>query len=272
MALPQPAIAIPREVRSGTLSISPKPSATIHFTSVQANHTDGTPQLVVFLNGLMTNKTSWLAAIAGLIQSRRSIGFPNMLAYDRYGQGLTEDHDPQDIGREEGHGHDVADTTNDLHHIILHVAEHGFSSPLRNYQLIFVANSIGCAIARLYAQFHPRTVAGLLLLDSMMANSNFDFWPNPDSENFREEDLQDDCSVEVLREQRAKYLAIFSPQATNKEGLSRRNLALLLPKSNEPRLIGSDGKGPWITVVGHDPETFAQESLKVRKSQTNVLL
>lgn len=26
--------------------------------------------------------------------------FPPMLAYDRYGQGLTEDRDPQDTGRE----------------------------------------------------------------------------------------------------------------------------------------------------------------------------
>lgn len=264
MALPQPAMVIPREIHHETLSLPLKPGAMIHYSFVHSNSAAVKPQLVIFLNGLMTDKASWLATMAGLIRSRKVIGFPYLLAYDRYGQGLTENHDPQDRGREEGHGHDVADAAKDLHQIIIQITEGKTTTSLENLQLVFVANSIGCAIARLYAQMYPGTVTALLLLDSMMANSNFDFWPNPDSEGFREDDLPEDVSLDVLRQQRAKFLSIFSPQITNREGLSRRNLAKLLPESDEPKLVGPDGKGPWITVVGHDFETFAQESLRVR--------
>lgn len=192
------------------------------------------------------------------------MGFPNMFSYDRYGQGLTEDRDPNDRSKEEGHhGHDVEDVVKDLHQIILVLTEEILEMPAENLHVLFVANSIGCAIARLYAQIYPGTITALLLLDSIMANSNFDFWPDPDSEKFREDELPEDVSVEVLKEQRAKFKALFGLDVKNKEGLDRRNLAKLLPQADGPKLIGPDGKGPWITVVGHDFETFAQESLKV---------
>ena len=180
-----------------------------------------------------------------------------MLAYDRYGVGISEDRDPLDQGKERGHGHDCMDAAEDLYHLVAHFSK-GVRLPSgETLKVVFVANSIGCAIARLYAAKYP--VAAMLFLDSVPANSNFDFYPDPDKPGFdHHRDLPDDVSVEVLREQRAKFAAAFSPDVINKEGLSRRNLAQLLPHSDAPVL----GTGPWLTVVGHDFETFAAESLR----------
>ncbi len=264
MAFPKPAFAIPREIGSGTSKLPSKPEATIHYTFARGSPT--THCLVVFLNGLMADKASWLAVMAGLIRSPRAVsyGIPSMLAYDRFGQGLTEDRDPLERGKEKGHGHDVADAAVDLHELISQISSEQLSSMSSQLRIVFVANSIGCAIARLYAQQRPGIVVGLLLLDSIMANSNFDWWPNPDLDGFNPEvDLPADVSVEVLREQRARFASSFHPDVANREGLSRRNLAQLLPYSDSPRLVGPDGRGPWVTVVGHDFEKFADESLKV---------
>lgn len=264
MAFPKPAFAIPREIGYGTSKLPSKPGATIHYTFAQ-----GSPIahcLIVFLNGLMADKASWLAVMASLIRSPRAVshGIPPMLAYDRFGQGVSEDRDPLDRGRENGHGHDVADAAVDLHELISQFSSEQLSSMSSQLRIVFVANSIGCAIARLYAQQRPGIVVGLLLLDSIMANSNFDWWPNPDLDGFNPEvDLPADVSIEVLREQRARFAASFSPDVVNREGLSRRNLAQLLPHSDSPKLVGPDSRDPWVTVVGHDFKKFADESLKV---------
>ena len=271
MALPQPAMAIPREISAGTVKLTTKPSASIHYTFVQGNSNHETYRLVVFLNGLIADKASWLAVMTGIIRTRRTTkGFPSMLAYDRYGQGLSQDRDPQDRGRETGHGHDVADAVTDLHQLITQIAQEQLHRSLEQLQIVLVANSIGCAIARLYAQRYPGKVAALLLLDSIMANSNFDFWPDPDSEGFDVNQLPEDVTIEILRKQRARFAAMFSPNVANQEGLSRRDLAQLLPHSDRPRIIGPDAKGPWVTVVGHDPDHFAMESLKVSTNQSQL--
>lgn len=264
MAFPRPAFAIPREVGSGTIKLPSKPGATNHYTFARGSPTPHC--LVVFLNGLMADKASWLAVMASLFRSPRAVsyGIPSMLAYDRFGQGVTEDRDPLELGREKGHGHDVADAAVDLHELISQISSKQLSSMSSQLRIVFVANSIGCAIARLYAQQRPGIVVGLLLLDSIMANSNFDWWPNPDLDGFNPEvDLPADVSVEVLREQRARFASSFHPDVANREGLSRRNLAQLLPDSDSPRLVGPDSRGPWVTVVGHDFEKFADESLQV---------
>ena len=260
MAAPQPAIILPREITHDSITLSTKPGASIHYSF--ARSTDD-HHLVVFLNGLMSTKATWLPVMGGIIRKRKIFpGFPSMLAYDRYGSGLSEDPDPQDLGREKGYGHDVADTVRDLHEIISQVISEHIGAVQSQVQLVLVGNSIGCAIARLYAQTYPGVVSGMLLLDSIMANSNFDWWPNPDAKDFDASQLPDDVTIEVLREQRAKYAAIFRPDIVNKEGLDRRNLAKLLPESDGPKLQGPDS-GPLVTVVGHDPDFFAQDSLEV---------
>ncbi len=259
MAVPLQAVAIPKEITATTVILPHKPTATIACSYVSG--TDPAV-LVVFLNGLMTDKSSWIPVISGVIRQRKSLEspeFPSMLAYDRYGVGLTENRDPLDQGREQGHGHDCRDAAEDLHHLIGH-----FSKGLKllsgeKLRVVLVANSIGCAISRLYAERYP--VAAVLFLDSIMANSNFDFWPDPDAPGFDKWDLPDDVSVEVLKQQRAKFAVIFRPDAVNKEGLSRRNLAKLLPHSDGP-MLGYQNERPWVTVVGHDFEAFAAESLR----------
>lgn len=95
-----------------------------------------------------------------------------------------------------------------------------------------------------------------------MANSNFDLWPDPDAADFDSRKLPEDVSIETLKEQRARFRTIFRPDTINKESLDRRNLAQLLPYSNRPRLQGYGGRGPMLTVIGHDFDTFAEESLK----------
>lgn len=265
MAAPQPAIMLPRELKHDIVALQNKPTVAIHYTFAKSKAASERPlRLVVFLNGLMSDKSTWLPIMAGIIRKHADIGFPSLLAYDRYGQGLTEGQDPQDQGRERGHGHDVADVVRDLHQLLIQVGNDKFNSTLEELQLVFVANSIGCVIARLYAQQYPGSVEALLLLDSMMSNSDFDWWPDPDSKDFDPEELPADVTIEVLREQRAKFAAMFSPNVINKEGLDRRNIADLLPHSDGPSLSGPGGKRPFLIVVEHDPEKFATESLRVR--------
>ncbi|KAL9074572.1 MAG: hypothetical protein Q9161_002164 [Pseudevernia consocians] len=259
MAVPLQAVAIPKEIAATTVILPHKSTA-----SIACSYVSGTDPavLVVFLNGLMTDKSSWIPVISGIIRQRKSLEspeFPSMLAYDRYSVGLTEDRDPLDQGREQGHGHDCRDAAEDLDYLISH-----FSKGLKllsgeKLRVVLVANSIGCAIARLYAARHP--VAAVLFLDSIMANSNFDFWPDPDAPGFDQRELPDDVSVEVLRQQRAKFAAIFRPDVVNREGLSRRNLAQLLPHNDGP-VLDYQNERPWVTVVGHDFEAFAAESLR----------
>lgn len=258
----EPAIMIPNELAPRsykTIVLPHKSGASIHY-NFACGSSDNV--LVVFLNGLMTDRTSWIRVMAGIMRQRKgtTAGSPSLLSYDRYGQGTTEDQDPQDEGREEGHGHDCANAAEDLHYLIEGVAKERMSGRAEDLRVILIANSIGCAIARIYAQTHP--VAALLLLDSIIANSDFDFWPDPDTAVIRRpEDLPHEVTDDILRQQRAKFATMFHPTISNKEGLSRRNLAKLLPHSDSP-MLGNGGDRPWVTIVGHDFDAFAEESLR----------
>lgn len=255
---------LPRELKHDTIALDSKPSASIHYTFAKGLGSQQAPhRLIVFLNGLMTDKSTWLPVMAGIIRGNQDAGYPPMLAYDRFGQGLTDDQDPQDQGREPGRGHDVSDAVEDLHQLITQLCRDKLETTTEQLSIVFVANSIGCVMARLYAERHPGSVAALLLLDSMVANSDFDWWPDPESHDFDPKTLPADVTVELLREQRAKIASIFAPDVINKEGLDRRNVADLLPYSDRPLLRGPGGRGPLVTVVEHDAERFALESLKV---------
>ncbi|KAI4224343.1 MAG: hypothetical protein L6R36_004718 [Xanthoria steineri] len=263
MAAPLPAMMLPRELAHDTIALNYKPIAKIHYTFAAGNAPEEQPRrLVVFLNGLMTDKSTWLPVMAGIIRNHRDNGFPSLLAYDRYGQGLTEDRDPLDSGAEKGRGHNVADAVHDLHQLVDQFWTDKIGNSEAGLRLILVANSIGCAIARLFAELYPGRVEALLLLDPMIANSKFDWWPNPDSKDFDPEEIPVDVTVDVLREQRTKFATFFAPDVINKEGLDRRDLAELLPYSDRPVLEAPQGLRPILTVVEHDPEQFAAESLK----------
>jgi pimeloyl-ACP methyl ester carboxylesterase len=186
-----------------------------------------------------------------------------MLAYDRYGQGATTDRDPSNEGAADPmHAHDCLSVIHDLHQLIMQIANQKLGiKEISTVALVFVCNSVGCALARLYAQEFPGSVAGMVLLDSVLANSDFvSVFPDPDGEGFRAEDLPEGVTSEIIRATRAKMAHTFHPDVGSKEGLSRKNLRGLLPYSDAPVLTGVDGRGPFVTVIGHDYMAFAEES------------
>lgn len=98
----------------------------------------------------------------------------------------------------------------------------------------------------------------------MLANSDFvSIFPDPDATEFDATSLPAGVTADALRESRESVRRIFHPDVGSKEGLSRKNLASLLPASDGPVLQGPDGHGPYVTVVGHDFEAFAEESIKM---------
>ncbi|RAL08220.1 uncharacterized protein BO97DRAFT_461692 [Aspergillus homomorphus CBS 101889] len=159
-------------------------------------------------------------------------------------------------------GHNTLSAVRDLHQLLTQIAASDLHiSDLDHLPLILVSNSIGDALARLYAQEYPGTVAGLLFLDSVLANSDFvSIYPNPDAAGFDTTDLADGVTVDGLRAPRAFMQRVFHPSNGSREGLSRRNLAQLLPESDKPKLRGPGAaRGPWVTVVGHEFEAFEAE-------------
>ncbi|KAI0541315.1 Alpha/Beta hydrolase protein [Xylaria digitata] len=267
---PQPAIALPPSITFDSIRLLTKPTACLECSRVQSTGESGISNvLVVFLNGLIAPQSFWLPVISLMTRHLKmgdssissSASRPQMLAYDRYGQGRTIDRDPGDEGKEEGYGHDTLDVVHDLHQLISQTKEDSDDQPKC---LMFVANSIGCAIARLYAQHYPGTVAGMLLLDSIMANTDFvSIFPDPDGPDFDPGLLPQDVTPEMLHETRKKFREVFHPSVKNSEGLDRRNLTALLPDADGPSLEqGFAGRAPFVTVVGHDPDWFARESLQ----------
>lgn len=253
-----------------SIALDGKPGARLHYTYYPAsrsrnNHPNPFSQtLIVFLNGLMLPRSSWDATIRSFLEKRLvgRLPYPAILSYDRYGQG-DSDHDPSDPDPPPSHGHDAISAVKALKQLTLQIwREHlDINKPTHYPCLIFVCNSIGCALARLFTQFYPGTVSGLLFLDSIMANSDFQsFWPNPDAPDFNPHTLPQGVSEDEVRDTREKYKNMFHPDVPNNEGLSRRNLAQLLPHSDRPKLEGYLGRGPYLTVVGHDWDTFAEQS------------
>lgn len=265
-----PLAEAPSNMKSAFTSLKTKPFARLSYFFLPAqqtflqNPTESKPTLIVFLNGLGLPQSSWIPAISLITTSRTS--HPAILTYDRYGQGTTTDRDPLDESAvDPAHGHDALDVVHDLHQLLEQIAwaELGLES-VEKLQLVLVANSIGAAIARLYAQEYPKTVAAMLLLDSVLANSDFvSVWPDPDAPGFDNMTLPEGVTADELRLARKKYGAVFHPSVPNKEGFSRKNLAQLLPHADQPVLESVDGKGVWLTVVGHGFETFAEDGLKV---------
>jgi pimeloyl-ACP methyl ester carboxylesterase len=241
-----------------TCTLESKPGAKLAYTYYAASAS--TPQRpnpfaktqVVFLNGLMLPRASWEKTMQSFVEKRilNRLPYPSLLSYDRYGQGDSE-RDPDDKEPPPCHGHDCQSSVHDLRQFTLQIwKEHlDVSNPTESPALILVCNSIGCAIARLFAQTYPGTVLGLLFLDSIIANGDLgNIWPNPDAKDFDPRVLPEGVTEQDLRDARVKYGRVFGPDVPNAEGLSRRNL-----------LDGYGGEGPYLTVCGHDWETFAEQ-------------
>lgn len=243
--------APPTDLKLGTIELKDKPTATLHY-SLLSGHGDSNT-LIVFLNGLILPQSSWVDTISQIALKTEDLEIcrPHILSYDRYGQGLSDKHPDSK--------HDIKDVVKDLHSFLQAFMEKVFNSGPPKH-LVFVANSIGCAIARLFAARYPDEISGFIFLDSIMAHVDLvALWPDTSDPSFDKRTLPEGTTVEQLREVREKYKKIFDVHAPNPEGLDRSGLDKLLPASDSPKLKGVDGK-PWITVIGHDPDTFAQEN------------
>ncbi|KAF2735967.1 hypothetical protein EJ04DRAFT_178701 [Polyplosphaeria fusca] len=255
-----------------SITLEGKPSARVHYTYYPAStstpsHPNPFAQtLTVFLNGLILPRSSWEASMKIFLEKRiqLQLPYPALLSYDRYGQG-DSDADPDDKEPPPGHGHDIMSAVHCLRQFLLQIwKEHlEISNPTKFPSLILVCNSIGCALARLFAHEYPGTVSGLLFLDSIMSNSDFiSVWPDPDAPDFDLHTLPSGVSEKDVRDTRTIYKRVFHPSVPNKENLSRRNLATLLPSPSSPKLEAKGGSGPYLTVVGHDWEEFAEQSFR----------
>ena len=260
--------------RSDFIRLLTKPSARLCYTFLPGvSARNSSPRLVVFLNGLGLPQSSWFPVINGLAES-----FPHqrppLLSYDRFGQGMSTDSDPSDAGAVDPlHGHDCMSVVRDLRQLISQIANEKLGvEDVRRVQLVLIGNSIGCALARLYTQQYPGTVAALLFLDSVLSNSDYvSIWPDPDAEDFDQSTLPEGVTPDLLRETRENYRRMFHPDVGSKEGLSRRNLRDLLANSDAPVLEGVGSRGPLITVVGHDFMAFAKENEKMGTPQAMII-
>ncbi|OTB03733.1 hypothetical protein M426DRAFT_321438 [Hypoxylon sp. CI-4A] len=282
-----------------TIYLPHKPDTPLSYHFVPGQGPLSASHLLVFLNGLIGSQTVWEPTIQELQRRWDEYGseasYPSLLAYDRYGQGESGA-DPAD--EQHGGSHDIQDVCGDLGGLIeaiwdTYMLGAPFPAALRRRRspnLIFVANSIGCVIARLYAAdcsidayllyAKDCSVDALLLLDSNIANSDLvSIFPDPDAADFDPSVLPPDVTIADLRRTREGYARLLHPSVPNSEHLDRRNVASYFPYSDRPPLKGGapgSEKGPWITVVGHDWDTFAEEGLRgsihVPKSLTNAFM
>jgi len=236
-----------------TLDVRDRP---ISYTYLPSPSSTPSAPFLVFINGLMLPQAGWYPTISTFLSnvSASPQHTPSILTYDRFRQGATAPRDPTPSK------HTPIDVINDLHILISHFLTQNNNA---HRPLIFIANSIGCPLVRLYCQHHPSpSIAGLIFLDSMIANSDFldSVWPDPDAAGFVAADaLPGDVDVETLRKVRAVFAKVFAPSAPNKEGLDRSNLPALLPHSDSPKIEWD----PVVYVVGHDPDTFAEGTQKM---------
>lgn len=265
------------------ISLTSKPGAALHIAICNPTATNGSPgplasTLVVFLNGLMLPQSWWLPVIKLVLQQRHDahLPIPALLTYDRFGQGES-DPDPSDPP-DTPYGHDSLAVVGDLHQLITQVCSEVLwirppTSADQSTRLFLICNSIGCPVARLYAAAHPGTVAGLLFLDSMMANTDFvSLFPNPEDPDFDPRSLPDGVSIDDVRHARDSYKRMFHPSVPNQERFDRRHLALQLPHADTPMLpAGPGGSEPLLRVVGHDWDEFAEQSFAVCPSLVVVL-
>lgn len=267
-----------------TIRLPHKPNATLSYGFTKGRGNLGDTHLLVFLSGLLGTQSGWHETVERLTKSWEDDGNnnrPALLTYDRYGQGQSA-RDPYDETNE--FGHDLHEVVQDLKALASEVWKLKIPSPQspsrsstkHEPKLIFVANSVGCVIGRFFAQVYPGTTSALLFLDSNIANSDqVSLFPDPDARDFDPDSLPADVTIDDLRQARKHYHDMFSPDMPNPENFNRSNIPDLLPHADSPALKGSEpgGCGPWITVVGHDWDKFAEDgadgSLSCPKSLTN---
>lgn len=229
--------------------------------------------LIVFLNGLILPRTAWSETIDHLLlSSDQQDPFPHaILTYDRFGQG-TSPSDPANPPSTP-YGHDALSIIADLHSLLTEVIHTRLSQSPSHLNLILVCSSIGCPLSRLFASAHhsEHEVVGYIFLDSMMANTDFvSLFPDPSSPDFDPSQLPEGITLSDIEHARSRFRDMFHPDVGNPEKFDRRRLREQLPFPDEPKLPTlaarngeEDETEPRLIVVGHDPETFAEQCEKV---------
>ncbi|TVY20023.1 hypothetical protein LARI1_G000982 [Lachnellula arida] len=239
------------------LTIPSKPDAPISYSFFPpTNQPDAAPKrLIVFINGLGLPASSWLPSISIFREDIKSC--PAILTYDRFGQGLTTSKDPLDGTPGKENGHDFVDVANDLHEIIVTIATTKLGLKASDVEdgtlhLLLLGASIG---ARFYVSTRNTTPA---LWQEQ--SSSTPTWPTPiiPTSGLILTLL---ASTPRLSGARERMAGMFDLKVKNAEGIDRLPGPTLLPHADGPKLVGPGGKGPWLSVVGHEPETFAQVSL-----------
>ncbi|KAF2751171.1 hypothetical protein M011DRAFT_387572, partial [Sporormia fimetaria CBS 119925] len=284
--------SIPQPDNSHT-TLPIKPNARIAYTyyppSIPPSPHHPNPfstTLIVFLNDALHPRTAWTPTIRALLHTRipSSLPTPALLTYDRYGQG-DSDSDPEDkTSPTQTHTPDSAIRA--LHALIsklwpekqyhqnrrtsmtsLHTPGPTHSPrrapPPDLPQLILVASSLGVPLARLFTTTYPGLVSGLLFLDSALTDTDYvSCFPDPDSPSFNPHLLPPGITTSDLRTARSNWRANFHPDMPTPERLDRSSLRTLLPSPSEPKLHekGYMGLPPYVTVVGHDWQSFATRS------------
>lgn len=212
----------------------------------------------------MLPQASWKSTIDLLGQSFAAspIAAPIFaITYDRYGQGESV---PKDQPSWKPEPHDMLSAATELSEIFHLIVAKYFPSTNPTPKIIFVSHSIGVPLVRLHNQHHQTKAHAHLFLDSNIANTDFvSVFPDPDAADFDSLHLPDDTKMEDLRIMRERTKGMFHPSVPNSEGLDRRSLRSLLPHAHQPKLLGPNGKSPFLTVIGHDPVAFAEEGLRL---------
>lgn len=222
------------------------PSDPEHALSVAFEPGALNTPLIVFMNGLILPSSSFRPAIeqyVEIVKADQEDGhLPGILLWDRYGQGLSEKQEKT---------HDAHDVVETLHELLKHIAR----PKDEDRPIIFVANSIGCPLARMYAEKYPSGIRALLFLDSMMASSDFVSIFNEPKDEKEASELSPE-ERDGLRIGREKMRAIFHPSVPNAEGFDRSQLPKQLPFSDKPKFKDD----PFLTIIGHDHAFFAADT------------
>lgn len=261
--------------QKGFVCLQVKPSARLAYSFIPGTARSGkNPQLLVFLGGIDSSQKGWQGAFAKLMSLSEAAGvaLPPMLAYDRYGVGAS-DQDPSDDGKPPEEYHDTRESMRDLRALITLFAREQLGlteGKLQDLRIVFCAHSLGCCIARHYAEAYPGTVEAVLFIDSAIAGTAAEkLVPDPDIPDewkarkwmVPEGTTEDHCRRAVRR---AKQSHFSGYALTTKEKIRWDHMPKLLPLGSEPRLRGPNARLPLVTVLISDDTIMTPLLAKVR--------
>lgn len=257
------------------VKLARQPEVQIGCSYFAASLEAPTNALIVCISGIDNTQKIWFPMIAALRQ-KSSKNMPPILTYDRVRRGTSIGQNADVPGRPVGYGRDCLDAAHDIREVVVDVAKTRMNVPperIDNLDIIFVASSLGCAIARLYADAYPRTVVGLLMLDSTIANSDtVSLFPNPGAPGFSAEKLPPGITAEMCVLSRKIIGHLYHTESPNKERIWRGNLPDLLPLADSPKLLGPRPNTPYVVVVEHDRSLFPMLCLEVRQTHSTILI